>query len=144
MEDHNCMHAKCLLSVATCRPHTAGFALCSTFYQSALRLLCKLMHICYTCMQTDMRHAWMQLVAKVYNINPHPHWEIFLALLCFLFVLHLYWCASLQNLCAGASHACRLDTCSVLVRGNRSYLIIKVVVKQIRNGEPDDVREDDD
>ena len=35
----------------------------------------------------------MQLVAKVYNIDPHPHWEIFLTLLCFLFSLHLYWCA---------------------------------------------------
>ena len=39
---------------------------------------------------------------------------------------------------------CALHTCSVLVRGDRSYLIIKVVVKQIRNGAPDDVREDDD
>ncbi|KAK9821601.1 hypothetical protein WJX81_004562 [Elliptochloris bilobata] len=58
----------------------------------------------------------IELVAKVYNINPHPHWEIFLALLCFLFALHLYW----------------------------SYLILKVIVKQIRNGTPDDVREDDD
>ena len=35
----------------------------------------------------------VQLVAKVYDINPHPHWEIFLTLLCFLFSLHLYWCA---------------------------------------------------
>lgn len=88
-------------------PHTAGFALCSTFCQSALRLLCKLMHVCvHTCMQTDMRHAWVQLVAKVYNINPHPHWEIFLALLCFLFALHLYWCASLQSLLAYALHIC--------------------------------------
>ena len=34
-----------------------------------------------------------QLVAKIYNINPHPHWEIFLGLLCFLFTLHVYWCA---------------------------------------------------
>ncbi len=31
-------------------------------------------------------------MAKVYNIDPHPHWEIFLGLLCFLFALHLYWC----------------------------------------------------
>ena len=30
------------------------------------------------------------------------------------------------------------------VRDRRSYLIMKVVVKQIRNGAPDDVREDDD
>ena len=75
--------------------------LCATqqLLPRALRLLCMLMHVCvHTCMQTDMRRAWMQLVAKVYNINPHPHWEIFLALLCFLFALHLYWCASLQNL----------------------------------------------
>ena len=35
----------------------------------------------------------MQLVAKVYDINPHPHWEIFLTLLCFLFALHIYWYA---------------------------------------------------
>ncbi len=33
----------------------------------------------------------LQLVAKIYNINPHPHWEIFLGLLCFLFSLHIYW-----------------------------------------------------
>lgn len=40
----------------------------------------------------DLLHGVVQLVANVYNINPHPHWEIFLALLCFLFALHLYWC----------------------------------------------------
>ena len=140
---HNCMHAECLLSVATCRPHTAGlrYALLRVLLSYACCASCVCVH---TCMQTDMRHAWVQLVAKVYNINPHPHWEIFLALLCFLFALHLYWRASLQSLRAGASRACAIIICSPLVRGDRSYLIIKVVVKQIRNGEPDDVREDDD
>ena len=44
------------------------------------------------CQGTDSL-ASLQLVAKVYDINPHPHWEIFLTLLCFLFCLHLYWCA---------------------------------------------------
>jgi ceramide synthetase len=38
--------------------------------------------------------VFAQLVAKIYNINPHPHWEIFLGLLCFLFSLHLYWSAA--------------------------------------------------
>ncbi len=39
----------------------------------------------------DLSLVCAQLVAKVYDINPHPHWEIFLTLLCFLFSLHLYW-----------------------------------------------------
>ena len=30
---------------------------------------------------TDACLAWVQIVAKVYNINPHPHHEIFLFLL---------------------------------------------------------------
>ena len=42
---------------------------------------------------TSCVHCAAQLVAKLYNINPHPHWEIFLCLLCFLFSLHVYWCA---------------------------------------------------
>ena len=37
--------------------------------------------------------ARLQIVAKVYKINPHPHHEIFLTLLSVLFCLHLYWCA---------------------------------------------------
>eukprot|EP00884_Botryococcus_braunii_P003814 jgi/Botrbrau1/13433/Bobra.0082s0037.1 len=56
------------------------------------------------------------LVANVYGINPHPHWEIFMSLLLFLFALHLYW----------------------------SYLIVLVVIKQFRDGQAEDIREDDD
>ncbi|CAL5229488.1 g12821 [Coccomyxa viridis] len=57
----------------------------------------------------------IELVAKVYDINPHPHWEIFLSLLCFLFALHLYW----------------------------SYLILRVAWRQLfGDGQAEDVRED--
>ncbi|KAK9813659.1 hypothetical protein WJX73_002155 [Symbiochloris irregularis] len=41
-----------------------------------------------------IRSVWsepIEIVAKVYNINPHPHHEIFLFLLSVLFCLHLYW-----------------------------------------------------
>ncbi|CAL8465112.1 g4647 [Coccomyxa elongata] len=59
----------------------------------------------------------INLVAKIYNINPHPHWEIFLGLLCFLFSLHIYW----------------------------SYLILKIAYRQLfGDGQAEDVREEDD
>lgn len=47
----------------------------------------------------------VQVVAKVYNLDPHPHHEIFLALLSVLFALHLYWCAACQ-LCCMQQHPC--------------------------------------
>ena len=55
----------------------------------------------------------VQLVAKVYNINPHPHWEIFLGLLCFLFALHLYWC---DLRCSLPGHSLRylIPACMIL------------------------------
>jgi hypothetical protein len=49
-------------------------------------------------------------VAKVYNINPHPHWEIFLGLLCFLFALHLYWCDLRCSLPGHSNLLCMDDT----------------------------------
>ena len=92
------MCASLFISFMQLDPSHSRHRACSTS-QNALRWLCKLMRAClHMCMHTDMWHAWVQLVAKVYNINPHPHWEIFLALLCFLFALHLYWCASLQSI----------------------------------------------
>jgi len=64
-----------------------------------------------------IRSAWyepIEIIADQYNINPHPHHEIFLTLLCFLFALHSYW----------------------------SYLILRIVVKQVIRGELEDIREE--
>jgi len=55
------------------------------------------------------------LVADVYNINPAPHYAIFNGLLLFLFGLHLYW----------------------------SFLILRIAVKQVKEGVTKDVREED-
>lgn len=41
-----------------------------------------------------LRSVWSEpidIVAKVYNIDPHPHHEIFMVLLTILFILHVYW-----------------------------------------------------
>ena len=51
-----------------------------------------------------------QLVAKVYDINPHPHWEIFLTLLCFLFSLHLYWCGFTRSSWGSQQYQTRLQS----------------------------------
>lgn len=57
----------------------------------------------------------IELVAKVYNINPQPHYAIFNGLLFFLFALHLYW----------------------------SFLILRIAYKQVKEGVTEDVREED-
>lgn len=56
------------------------------------------------------------LIAIPYGIDPHPHWLFFLTFLTTLLCLHAYW----------------------------SLLIGKVVLRTLREGEPDDVRESDD
>lgn len=56
------------------------------------------------------------LVAKVYNIEPEPHYTIFNGLLITLFVLHLYW----------------------------TYFILRILIKQLLYGDAGDVREDDE
>lgn len=55
-------------------------------------------------------------VALPYNINPQPHYSAFGTMFLVLFFLHLYW----------------------------TYLIFKVIEKQLRTGKADDVREEDD
>lgn len=55
-------------------------------------------------------------VALPYNINCQPHYAIFSTLFLVLFFLHLYW----------------------------TYLILKVIERQLRTGTTDDVREDSD
>eukprot|EP00878_Enallax_costatus_P020493 GHUV01021669.1.p1 GENE.GHUV01021669.1~~GHUV01021669.1.p1 ORF type:complete len:247 (+),score=26.86 GHUV01021669.1:389-1129(+) len=55
-------------------------------------------------------------VAIPYNINPQPHYAVFGTLLMLLYFLHLYW----------------------------TWLIWKVIERQLRVGGVDDVREDDD
>lgn len=55
-------------------------------------------------------------IALPFNINPQPHYSAFGTMFLVLFFLHLYW----------------------------TYLIFKVIEKQLRTGKADDVREDDD
>ena len=50
-----------------------------------------------------------------YGIDAQPHYSIFGSLLSVLFLLHLYW----------------------------TYFILLVIVKQLRTGDTDDVREED-
>lgn len=57
----------------------------------------------------------VELVAKPNNIDTQPHWGFLVGLLCFLLVLHAYW----------------------------SVLILKVIARNLREGQPDDVRESD-
>jgi ceramide synthetase len=54
-------------------------------------------------------------VALPYNINCQPHYAAFGTMFLVLFFLHLYW----------------------------TYLIFKVIEKQLRTGSADDVREED-
>lgn len=54
-------------------------------------------------------------VAIPYNINPQPHYSVFGTLFTLLYFLHLYW----------------------------TWLIWKVIEKQLTKGQVDDVREDD-
>lgn len=55
------------------------------------------------------------LIAIPYNINPQPHYSAFGTMFSLLFFLHLYW----------------------------TYLIFKVIWKQLKTGSTDDVREED-
>ena len=55
----------------------------------------------------------VELVAKPNNIDTQPHWGFLVGLLCFLLVLHAYW----------------------------SVLILKVIRRNLKEGQPDDVRE---
>ncbi|DBB03589.1 hypothetical protein WJX82_004993 [Trebouxia sp. C0006] len=55
------------------------------------------------------------LVADVYNVDPAPHYAIFNGLLFFLFGLHCYW----------------------------SFLILRIAIKQVKEGVVKDVREED-
>jgi ceramide synthetase len=55
------------------------------------------------------------LIAIPYNINPQPHYSAFGTMFLLLFFLHLYW----------------------------TYLIFKVIYKQLKTGSTDDVREED-
>jgi ceramide synthetase len=57
----------------------------------------------------------VELVAKPNGIDAQPHWGFLVGLLCFLLVLHAYW----------------------------SVLILKVIARNLREGQPDDVRESD-
>ncbi|KAK9824507.1 hypothetical protein WJX72_010967 [[Myrmecia] bisecta] len=57
-----------------------------------------------------------EMIGKKYGISPHPHWEIFNGFLFFLFGLHIYW----------------------------SYLILRIALRQLREGKTDDIREEDD
>ena len=57
----------------------------------------------------------VELVAKPNNIDTQPHWGFLVGLLCFLLVLHAYW----------------------------SVLILRVIARNLREGQPDDVRESD-
>lgn len=57
----------------------------------------------------------VELVAKPNNIDTQPHWGFLVGLLCFLLVLHAYW----------------------------SILILKVIRRNLKEGQPDDVRESD-
>ena len=58
----------------------------------------------------------VELVAKPNNIDTQPHWGFLVGLLCFLLVLHAYW----------------------------SLLILKVIRRNLKEGQPDDVREESD
>ncbi|KAF6262816.1 TLC domain-containing protein [Scenedesmus sp. NREL 46B-D3] len=55
------------------------------------------------------------LIAIPYNIDPQPHYSAFATMFMLLYFLHLYW----------------------------TYLIFKVIYKQLKTGSTDDVREDD-
>lgn len=55
------------------------------------------------------------MIAIPYNINPQPHYSVFSTMFLLLYFLHLYW----------------------------TYLIFKVIVKQLRTGSTSDVREED-
>jgi len=57
----------------------------------------------------------VELVAKPNNIDPQPHWGFLVGLLSFLLVLHAYW----------------------------SLLILRVIYRNVKEGQPDDVRESD-
>eukprot|EP00879_Flechtneria_rotunda_P008442 GHRR01008843.1.p1 GENE.GHRR01008843.1~~GHRR01008843.1.p1 ORF type:complete len:313 (+),score=32.93 GHRR01008843.1:184-1122(+) len=54
-------------------------------------------------------------IAIPYNINPQPHYAAFGTMFTLLYFLHLYW----------------------------TYLIIKIIWKQLRTGKTDDIREED-
>jgi ceramide synthetase len=58
----------------------------------------------------------VKYIALPYNINPQPHYSAFGTMFLVLWFLHLYW----------------------------TYLIFKVIEKQLRTGKADDVREEDD
>jgi hypothetical protein len=58
----------------------------------------------------------IELAAKPHNIQPEPHYTIFNGLLIVLFILHVYW----------------------------SWLILKVIITQLTEGETKDIREKDD
>ena len=58
----------------------------------------------------------LELAARPHNIQAEPHYSLFNGMLIALFALHVYW----------------------------SYLIVQVLVKALREGEPKDVREKDE
>jgi ceramide synthetase len=58
----------------------------------------------------------VKYIALPFNINPQPHYSAFGTMFLVLWFLHLYW----------------------------TYLIFKVIEKQLRTGKADDVREEDD
>jgi ceramide synthetase len=56
------------------------------------------------------------MVAQPYGIDPQPHYSFFGTLFILLYCLHLYW----------------------------TYLIIMIIVRQLKTGDTDDIREEDD
>ena len=104
----------------------------------------------------------MQLVAQVHNINPHPHYEVLNGMLFFLFALHLYWYASFrlaswfELACVAADLACvpqlwmlvswlhqQYQVYPTLAHDAcRSFLILRIAYKQVKEGVTEDVREE--
>lgn len=77
-------------------------------------ILCRLLYFPLVIIKSALYEP-ITLIAIPYNIEPEPHYSIFVTLLGLLFVLHLYW----------------------------TYLIFKVLLKAISSGEASDIREED-